>query len=100
MTTYAIGDLQGCHTQLLALLKKIDAIAPDAQLIFLGDIINRGPRSLETLRHVRSLGERARIVLGNHDLNFLAVACGLRTPHRLDTQIGSASCRERVCQYV
>jgi bis(5'-nucleosyl)-tetraphosphatase (symmetrical) len=85
MTTYAIGDLQGCHTQLLALLKKIDTVAPDAQLIFLGDIINRGPDSLATLRHVRSLGARARIVLGNHDLNFLAVACGLRKPHRSDT---------------
>lgn len=85
MTTYAIGDLQGCHAQLLALLKKIDTAAPDAQLIFLGDIINRGPHSLATLRHVRSLGARARIILGNHDLNFLAVACGLRKPHRSDT---------------
>lgn len=85
MTTYAIGDLQGCQTQLLALLEKIETVAPGAQLIFVGDIINRGPRSLDTLRHVRSMGKRVRIVLGNHDLNLLAVACGLRKPHRSDT---------------
>lgn len=85
MTTYAIGDLQGCQTQLLTLLEKIDAVVPDAQIIFVGDIINRGPRSLDTLRQVRSMGDRARIVLGNHDLNLLAVACGLRQTHRADT---------------
>lgn len=85
MTTYAIGDLQGCHGQLRCLLEKIDAQSPDARLIFVGDIVNRGPASLSTLRHVRELGSRARIVLGNHDLNLLAVACGLRTPHAGDT---------------
>lgn len=85
MTTYAIGDLQGCHAQLLALLDKIDASAPHAQLIFVGDIVNRGPQSLATLRHVYGLRQRARIVLGNHDLNLLAVACGLRQPHKGDT---------------
>lgn len=85
MTTYAIGDLQGCHTQLLALLEKVNVVAPDARLIFVGDIINRGPRSLDTLRQVRNMGKRARIVLGNHDLNLLAIACGLRQPHRSDT---------------
>lgn len=85
MKTYAIGDLQGCHKQLHALLDKIDAVAPDAQLIFVGDIVNRGPRSLETLRQVRALGNRARIVLGNHDLNLLAVACGMRRSHHSDT---------------
>ena len=85
MTTYAIGDLQGCHTQLLALLDKIDAIAPHAQLVFVGDIVNRGPKSLATLRHIYGLKQRARIVLGNHDLNLLAVSCGLRKPHHADT---------------
>jgi bis(5'-nucleosyl)-tetraphosphatase (symmetrical) len=85
MTTYAIGDLQGCHTQLLALLDKIDAVTPDAQLIFVGDIVNRGPQSLATLRQIYRLKQRARIVLGNHDLNLLAIACGLRKPHRSDT---------------
>lgn len=85
MTTYAIGDLQGCHTQLIALLEKIDATMPDAQLVFVGDIVNRGPKSLATLRQIYALRKRARIVLGNHDLNLLAVACGLRKPHSSDT---------------
>lgn len=85
MTTYAIGDLQGCHTQLNALLEKIDATAPNARLVFVGDIVNRGPKSLATLRQIHALRERARIVLGNHDLNLLAVACGLRKPHASDT---------------
>jgi bis(5'-nucleosyl)-tetraphosphatase (symmetrical) len=85
MTTYAIGDLQGCHDQLLILLEKIEAVTPDPRLIFVGDIVNRGPKSLATLRLVRSFGDRARIVLGNHDLNLLAIAAGLRKPHRSDT---------------
>lgn len=85
MTTYAIGDLQGCHTQFAALLKKIETVSPDAQFIFVGDLVNRGPQSLATLRHVRSMGNRARVVLGNHDLNLLAVFCGLRQPHASDT---------------
>lgn len=85
MTTYAIGDLQGCNNQLAVLLEKIDAITPNAQFVFVGDIVNRGPQSLATLRHVRALKDRARIVLGNHDLNLLAVACGLRQPHAADT---------------
>lgn len=84
-TTYAIGDLQGCHDQLVTLLEKIEAVTPDAQFIFVGDIVNRGPKSLATLRKVREFGKRARIVLGNHDLNLLAIAAGLRQPHRSDT---------------
>ena len=85
MTTYAIGDLQGCHDQLSVLLDRIETRSPGARFVFVGDIVNRGPRSLATLRQVRALGERARIVLGNHDLNLLAVACGLRQPHASDT---------------
>jgi len=85
MTTYAIGDLQGCGGQLKQLLQAIDERSPDAELIFVGDIVNRGPASLATLRQVRDLGARARIVLGNHDLNLLAVSCGLRKPHASDT---------------
>jgi bis(5'-nucleosyl)-tetraphosphatase (symmetrical) len=87
MTTYAIGDLQGCHDQFSALLAKIKTLTPDAKFIIVGDIVNRGPKSLDTLRRVRdmALAGRARIVLGNHDLNLLAVAAGLRKPHRSDT---------------
>jgi bis(5'-nucleosyl)-tetraphosphatase (symmetrical) len=85
--TYAIGDLQGCHDQFVALLEQVRAITPDAQFIIVGDIVNRGPKSLETLRRVRdmALAGRVRIVLGNHDLNLLAIAAGLRQPHRSDT---------------
>lgn len=85
MTTYAIGDLQGCHQRMLALLEQIQAASPDPQLIFVGDLINRGPQSLATLRAVRALGDRAKVVLGNHDLHLLAVAHGIRKPHRSDT---------------
>lgn len=102
MTTYAIGDLQGCHTQLISLLEKIDAASPNAQLVFVGDIVNRGPKSLATLRQVRALKDRARIVLGNHDLNLLAVACGLRKPHDSDTlaDIMAADDREELITWL
>lgn len=89
MTTYAIGDLQGCHAKLVELLERIHARhagkTPEPQLIFVGDLVNRGPGSLATLRLLRSLGDRARVVLGNHDLHLLAVAKGIRKPHSSDT---------------
>lgn len=85
MPTYAIGDLQGCHASLLALLARIDTIDPHATLWFTGDLVNRGPNSLQTLRTVRALGSRAHLVLGNHDLHLLAIAHGIRTMHRSDT---------------
>jgi len=85
MPTYAIGDLQGCHASLEALLERIDAADPGAPLWFAGDLINRGPQSLATLRRVKALGARATVVLGNHDLHLLAVAHGIRNPHRSDT---------------
>ena len=83
--TYAIGDLQGCYQSLVELLAKIDAATPQAKLIFVGDLVNRGPNSLATLRLIRSLGDRAQAVLGNHDLHLLAAAHGIRKLHRQDT---------------
>lgn len=88
MPTYAIGDLQGCHSRLCALLERIEATehdADEATYVFVGDIVNRGPQSLETLRQVHAFGARAKMVLGNHDLHLLAAAHGIRKPGRSDT---------------
>ena len=77
-----IGDVHGCLPTLEKLLARIDDTMP---LIFIGDIINRGPNSLETLRLIRSLGKRARVILGNHDMHFLATAAGNGKANRRDT---------------
>ena len=85
MTRYAVGDLQGCLDPLQKLLDTV-AFDPAAdQLWVVGDLINRGPKSLETLQFVRSLGDSTRIVLGNHDLHFLAIYHGIRLPKKGDT---------------
>ncbi len=85
MTTYAIGDLQGCRPKLAELMERIRGVSDHPRLIFLGDLVNRGPCSLATLREVRALGDTANVVLGNHDLHLLAVAHGIRRPHPSDT---------------
>jgi bis(5'-nucleosyl)-tetraphosphatase (symmetrical) len=76
MARYAIGDLQGCCDELKALLARVDYSADRDELWFVGDLVNRGPQSLETLRFVRALGANATVVLGNHDLHLLAIAYG------------------------
>jgi bis(5'-nucleosyl)-tetraphosphatase (symmetrical) len=83
--TYAIGDIQGCHSQLSSLLKFVSASSSAIRFIFVGDLVNRGTQSLNTLRHIRSLGKRAEAVLGNHDLHLLAVSQGIRPLHATDT---------------
>ncbi|MFZ4759768.1 MAG: symmetrical bis(5'-nucleosyl)-tetraphosphatase [Burkholderiaceae bacterium] len=84
MGPIAIGDLQGCDTPLAELLAACDTDRC-APLWFAGDLVNRGPDSLGALRRVRALGERATVVLGNHDLHLLAAVSGARRTRRGDT---------------
>jgi len=83
MATYVIGDVQGCAESLEALLERCELTRTD-RVWFVGDIVNRGPQSLEALELIMSLGERARVVLGNHDLHLLACHVGAQ-PGRGDT---------------
>ncbi|MDB5989469.1 MAG: symmetrical bis(5-nucleosyl)-tetraphosphatase [Herbaspirillum sp.] len=85
MPTYAIGDIQGCNEQLTALNDQISVVSPNARLLFLGDLVNRGPQSLATLRMIRAMGDQAESVLGNHDLHLLAIAKGIHKPNKSDT---------------
>jgi len=74
MSTYAIGDIQGCFSALQDLLKHIQFDQSKDTLWFVGDLVNRGPQSLETVRFIKNLGAKHRTVLGNHDLHLLAMA--------------------------
>lgn len=85
MALYLIGDVQGCDSALQRLLEKIDFSPSRDTLYLLGDLVNRGPESVGVLRRLVRHGAAARCLLGNHDLNLLAVAAGLRRPHRGDT---------------
>jgi len=85
MAIYAVGDVQGCHAELLQLLNRIGFDQATDQLWLVGDLVNRGPGSLEVLRLVKSLGDSAITVLGNHDLHLLAVAEGVAELNRNDT---------------
>jgi bis(5'-nucleosyl)-tetraphosphatase (symmetrical) len=80
-----IGDLQGCCDPLDRLLEETDFSPSRDRLVVLGDLVNRGPASLRVLQRLAALGTSARCVLGNHDLHLLAVAHGVRRPHRSDT---------------
>jgi bis(5'-nucleosyl)-tetraphosphatase (symmetrical) len=86
MTTYAIGDVQGCYDELRRLLDLV-AFGDQDHLWFTGDLVNRGPQSLAVLRFVRDLDGRATVVLGNHDLHLVAVAADPRQRRRTDESL-------------
>ncbi len=85
MARYAVGDIQGCLDPLRRLLDEVHFDPSRDRLFGVGDLVNRGPESLATLRWLRALGPAFNSVLGNHDLHLLAVAAGARPPHRKDT---------------
>lgn len=85
MTRYAVGDVQGCFAPLQRLLERAKFDPKRDQLWATGDLVNRGPQSLECLRFFYALGDSARVVLGNHDLHLLAIANGMRELKRSDT---------------
>lgn len=102
MAIYAIGDIQGCYDELLQLLNKINFNEDRDRLWFTGDLVNRGPKSLQTLRKLRSLGANAITVLGNHDLHLLATAFHHGKPGKKDTldEILSASDRDALLDWL
>ena len=85
MTDYAIGDIQGCYERLRDVLATVDFSPSRDRLWVAGDLINRGPSSLATLRYLEGLGDATKVVLGNHDLHLLAVALGGHSPKKKDT---------------
>ncbi|MFG6449427.1 symmetrical bis(5'-nucleosyl)-tetraphosphatase [Roseateles sp. BYS180W] len=82
---YLIGDLQGCCDPLMRLLQVLDYSPSRDRLYFLGDLVNRGPQSLGTLRWLTAQGSSAHCILGNHDLHLLATSCGARRSGKSDT---------------
>ena len=85
LSLYAIGDIQGCHAELCELLAMMGFAPAHDRLWLVGDLVNRGPGSLDTLRYVRDLGDAAITVLGNHDFHLLRLAAGYGKAHRGDT---------------
>lgn len=102
MAIYAIGDIQGCFDELSRLLDILSFNEHSDQLWFTGDLVNRGPKSLETLRFVKSLGTAAITVLGNHDMHLLAASCAEKSNNKKDTlnQVLEASDRDELVDWL
>ncbi|TDT72832.1 bis(5'nucleosyl)-tetraphosphatase ApaH [Allofrancisella inopinata] len=97
MATYVIGDVQGCYDELQLLLEKIKFNKNTDKLIFAGDIINKGPKSLETINFVMSLKERAQLILGNHEILFLAISYNFlssNNKHTFDEILNASNLKE------
>ncbi|WP_394206019.1 symmetrical bis(5'-nucleosyl)-tetraphosphatase [Shewanella waksmanii] len=84
MATYFVGDIQGCFDELIAVLAKVDFNASKDELWAVGDLVARGPGSLQTLQYLHDLGDSAKVVLGNHDLHLMAVYNGIKRANPKD----------------
>ena len=102
MSTYVVGDLQGCLQPLKCLLREVDFNPGKDVLWSVGDIVNRGPKCLKTLRFLYNMRKSLVLVLGNHDLHLLALAAGVRAPNRSDTldEILQAPDREELLNWL
>ncbi len=85
MSDYLIGDIQGCFDSLQSLLRSIEFSNDKDRLFFLGDVVNRGNQSLETLRYIKHNQDNISMVLGNHDFHLLACTLGSKNPNKKDT---------------
>ncbi|MEI4220060.1 MAG: bis(5'-nucleosyl)-tetraphosphatase (symmetrical) ApaH [Candidatus Dasytiphilus stammeri] len=84
MATYLLGDIHGCYAELCLLLKKVSFSPLKDTLWLTGDLVSRGPKSLQVLRYIRSLGPTVRLVLGNHDIKFISIYNGITRPKLSD----------------
>jgi len=98
MAIYAIGDIQGCYEDLNNLLEYVSFNPSSDKIWFVGDLVNRGPDSLNTLRFIKGLGTTARTVLGNHDLHLLAIYHGIKNNKdpKIDEILNAADCDELI----